>query len=290
MTQTPSSPTLVAVQGATGQQGGAVAAALLERGVRVRGLTRDPASAAGIALAGAGAEVVAAEPTDADSLAEAFAGASHVFAMTTPAAGGPAGEVVQGEAMVTAAERAGVSFVCFSSVGGAERHTGVPHFDSKRRVEERLQASGLGSVILRPVFFMDNLAGTGVEDGTVVVRLPLPADVPLQMVAVQDIGRIAAAVLLEPGRVEGAVEIAGDELTGEQVAEVFGRAAGLPARYEALPLQVLGEDEDMRSMFDWFTRLPAYRADFALTRELDPGLLDLPGWLAATGWSRSAGG
>ncbi|MFF2773182.1 NmrA family NAD(P)-binding protein, partial [Streptomyces bacillaris] len=116
-----------------------------------------------------------------------------------------------------AAARAGVPHFVFSSVGGAERHTGIPHFDTKRRVEEHLDALGIHRTIIRPVFFMDNLAArsVSVEDGVVVVRMALPADVPLEMVAVRDIGRVAAAILLGGTPVEGSsLEIAGDRLTG----------------------------------------------------------------------------
>jgi len=85
----------------------------------------------------------------------------------------------------------------------------------------------------------------------------------------------------------GSIEIAGDELTGEQIADAFGRQAGLPARFEPLPLAALAGDPDLDAMFTWFTRLPAYQADFAATRELHPGVHDLPTWLATTSQPRT---
>lgn len=176
----------------------------------------------------------------------------------------------------------------FSSVGGAERHSGIDHFESKRRVEEHIESLGIHATFVRPVFFMENLLGMGVsvEDGTVVVRQPLPEDIPLQMVAVRDIGRVAASILLGGTAVEGkGVEIAGDELTGPQIAAAFGEAAGLPARYEALPLEALAGMGDAATMFEWFTKLPAYQADFAATRKLDPEVLDLKAWIAHIGWT-----
>jgi uncharacterized protein YbjT (DUF2867 family) len=137
---------------------------------------------------------------------------------------------------------------------------------------------------VRPTFFMDNFKQSGPQelDGVLVLRSPLAPGMPLQMIAVQDIGAVAAASLLDPNRVPGgSIEIAGDELTGEQIADVYGRQAGLPARFEPLPLNVLA-DPDLQAMLTWFTQLPAFQADFAATRELDPGVLDLPGWLATT--------
>jgi uncharacterized protein YbjT (DUF2867 family) len=112
-----------------------------------------------------------------------------------------------------------------------------------------------------------------------VVRLPMPDGIPLQMVAVNDIGAVAAAVLIAPSRVPtGAVEIAGDELTGSQIADVFGRRAGRPARFEALPPTAVGDD-DLRAMFTWFATPPSYQADRALTAELAPQVQTFEQWL-----------
>jgi uncharacterized protein YbjT (DUF2867 family) len=276
---------VIAVVGATGQQGGATARALLDAGARVRALVRDPARARD--LADRGAELVRADLQDPDSLRTAFRGAQRVFAMTTPfGPRGVDGELADGTALADAAADAGVEHLVFSSVGGAERNTGIPHFESKRRVEEHIESLGLPATFVRPVFFMENLRWmASADDGEVVVRMALPADVPLQMIAVADIGAVTAAVLLDPSRVPGgSVEIGGDERTGEQIAAAFGERAGRPGRYEPLPLAALGDDEDSRAMFGWFAQPPAYRADVAATRALAPGLQDLPTWLARTGW------
>ena len=274
---------VVAVVGATGQQGGATAQALLSADVSVRALVRNPDKPAAQALAAAGAQLVIADFDDPASLQTAFEGISRVFAMTTMTSGrGTAGEINDGILIADAAKAAAVEHFVYSSVGGAERHTGIPHFESKRRVEEHIENLGLPSTFVRPTFFYDNLLSQSPapEDGTIVVRLPMPDGVPLQMVAVNDIGAVAAAVLIDPSRVPaGAVEIAGDELTGSQIADVFGRRAGLPARFEALPPAAAGDD-DLRAMFSWFATPPSYRADRALTAELDPHLQTFEQWLA----------
>lgn len=275
-------PRTYAVVGATGQQGGAVVAALISRGQGVRALVRDPESDRAKALADQGVELVRADLTDPDSLQTAFTGVDGVFAMTTPREGGPEAETEAGLAIVDAAQAAGVPHLLFSSVGGAERETGIPHFESKRRVEEHLQSLPLRSTIVRPVFFMDNLTQFMTpreEDGVLVLRAPLAPEVPLQMVAVSDIGTVAAALLINPDAAPGGeLEIAGDDLTPEQIAATFGAQAGLPARFEPVPTD--GMDEDSKAMFDWFTRVPAYQADFGRTRELDPAVLDFAAFLA----------
>jgi uncharacterized protein YbjT (DUF2867 family) len=282
---------LVAVVGATGKQGGSVVDALLEHGVRVRALVRDLGAPAAQRLADRGVELTVGDLTDAASLDTLFDGADAAFAMTTPIPGGTEHETAVGIAIADAASRAQLPHLVFSSVGGAERKSGVPHFESKRRVEERIESLDIHHTFLRPVFFMDNLAGfsTSVEEGQVVVRMAMPGDIPLQMVAVRDIGKAAAAILLGRTAVEGSsVEIAGDSLTGEQIAQAIGAHAGVPARYEALPLEAIASFGDTAEMFRWFTETPAYQADFAATRTLVPDLLDLPSWLASSGWNPTA--
>jgi uncharacterized protein YbjT (DUF2867 family) len=284
----------IAVFGATGQQGGSVVDALLARGAHVRALVRDPASDRARALADRGVELAPVEIGAAASLSTALKGVDALFFMTTP--GGTTlaeieGETRVGRALVDAAVVAAVPHVVFSSVGGAERDSGVPHFESKRRVEEHLERSGLRTTFVRPVAFMDNFTfmGPSVENGEIVLRWPLPDGIPLQLVAVRDIGRISASFLLGAAEAPGgAIEIAGDERTGSRIAAAIGEHAGLPARYEALPLQVLGENEDGQAMFRWFAETPAYQADISAVKAIEPGAWDLPTWLRSSGWTLPA--
>ncbi|MGO2994407.1 MAG: NmrA family NAD(P)-binding protein, partial [Brachybacterium alimentarium] len=132
----------IAVYGATGQQGGAVLDALLAKGASVRALVRNPSSDRAQALAQRGVELVQADADEPASLVPALDGVKALFFMTTPPGGvqteDTEGETRQGIALADAAKQAGVPHVVYSSVGGAERETGVPHFESKRRVEEHL--------------------------------------------------------------------------------------------------------------------------------------------------------
>jgi uncharacterized protein YbjT (DUF2867 family) len=284
-----------AVFGATGKQGGSVVEALLSRGAHVRALVRNPGSDRAQALSRRGVELARIDIADAASLSAALQGVDAFFFMTTPedqTAAAIEGETRQGIALVDAAVEAAVPHVVFSSVGGAERDSGIPHFESKRRVEEHLQRSGLRATYVRPVAFMDNFAfmGPSVENGEIVLRMPLPDHIPLQMIAVRDIGEIGAALLLEDAKApDGAIEIAGDERTGSQIAAAFGEHAGLPARYEALPLAVIGDSEDAQAMFRWFAETPAYQADVSTVNTIHPSAWDLPTWLRSSGWSAPGG-
>lgn len=277
---------IFAVYGATGQQGGAVVNSLLERGASVRALVRDKTSEKALALAARGVELVHADADEPSTLTPALEGVQALFFMTTPVGGveneDTEGETRQGVAIVDAAHAAQVPHIVYSSVGGAERKSGIPHFESKRRVEERLEELGAPVTLIRPVFFMENLAhmAPAKENGELVLRLPLADGVPLQMIAAQDIGYLVADALLRPEVIPGnALEIAGDERTGTQIASEYAEYTGLPARYEALPLSILDGKDDMQAMFRWFAETPAYEADLDKVRDIHPTMLSFPAWL-----------
>jgi uncharacterized protein YbjT (DUF2867 family) len=271
----------ITVIGATGQQGGAVVDALLKRAVPIRAVTRNPNGDKARSLAQRGVEVVCADLEEVDSVRAAFDGAAAAFAMTThDGPDGPKREVAHGRVIAAAAADAGLPFLVYSSVGGVERGSGVPHFESKHHIEERL-LEAVPVTFVRPTFFMETLRMMIRRDGDrVAVAMPLPGDVAVQMISVRDIGRVAAAVFANGDAAVAPVEIAGDELTGEQIAERVAHRLGSPATYVQLPLDVLGDDEDLKVMFGWLARLPAYQADFARTRELVGDVQDLSRWLA----------
>ncbi|MFB6753552.1 NmrA family NAD(P)-binding protein [Streptomyces sp. NPDC056353] len=280
----------IAVFGATGQQGGAVVDALLDHKARVRALVRNPQSDRAQALAARGVELAAIRADDPALLAAALATVEGFYFMTPEANGleEVEAEIRIGTTLVDAAVEAGVPHVVFNSVFGADRESGVPHHDSKHSIEEYLRKSGLRASMVRATAFMENYASVmapSLEHGEIVLRLPLPEDVPLKMISVRDIGRVAAALLLGTAQAPGgAVELVGDELTGPQIAAAFGARAGLPARYEALPLSVLPNDLD-RVMFREFAEAAGSPADLSAVRAIEPATLDLAEWIRVTGWT-----
>jgi uncharacterized protein YbjT (DUF2867 family) len=277
-----------AVFGATGQQGGAVVDALLAQQAPVRALVREPDSERAQALAHRGVELARIDIEAPDSLVAALAGSAGFFFMTTPSGGmeNPdiAAETPQGIALAEAAAKAGVPHTVYSSVGGADRDSGVPHFETKRRVEEKLDTLDIRTTLVRPTSFMENFAfmGPSFENGELVVRMPLPDGIPLQMIAVRDIGVVAARALLRSTDVPDVIEIAGDARTGSEIADAFAKRTGLPARYEALPIEVLQGNEDSTAMFRWFAETPAYQADIDQVRSIHADVWDLTAWLDNT--------
>lgn len=281
---------LVLVTGATGQQGGAAVNALLEHGHRVRGLTRNPDSEKARALAARGVEVVTGDFERIDSLVAAATGVDAVYGMTTMFEAGVEAETSQGKALVDAVKQAGVQHLVFGSVASADQNTGIPHFDSKFKVEEYIKASGINYTIIAPVSFMDNFLGPwflpGLGEGK--LAMAVPAETELQHVSVRDIGRFAAVLVDRGASVYGhRFDIAGDDLTGPEAAGVIGAATGIETAYTGFPAEAMREqDEDMYLMFDWFGRV-GYSVDIAALRRDFPkvGWQTLADWASIQDWS-----
>ncbi|HWO58655.1 MAG TPA: NmrA/HSCARG family protein [Umezawaea sp.] len=288
----------IVVVGATGSQGGAVARHLLRDGRHVRALTRDPDSAGAEALRNAGAQVVRARMEDVDSLVAAAEGAWGMFSVQ-PTVGSPGtapdftaeDEVRWGVNVAEAARAVGVGHFVFTSVAGADRHEDevLPvNLVSKWRIERHVAALDLPATILRPVSFMENFTGGyALRDGTLSTGLaPL---VPQQVLAVDDVGAVAALAFARPEEWIGrALSLAGDELTPVEVAAAIGRALGTPLPYVQVPgdvIRALGED--FAHANDWLNER-GYRADVSATREVHPAAMDFHTWLERTGAARIA--
>src|SRR5712672_3743418 len=236
----------VVVTGGTGKQGGAVVKSLLERGHQVRVVTRNTDSAKARELANGGVTLVRASLEDTAALTKALEGATSLFAMTTPLEGGTQAETRQGISAADAAKAAGVHLV-FTSVGSANRQTGVPHFDSKYEVEKHIAKIGVRATVLAPVYFMENLYFGKEQLAKGVYAAPLPPTKRLAQVATTDIGAIAVRLFENPGRFAGKrFDLGGDELTGNDILAILSRVTGRAFTYFHVPLdgirQRMGED------------------------------------------------
>jgi uncharacterized protein YbjT (DUF2867 family) len=281
----------ILVTGATGQQGGAVLRYLRMQGFTVRALTRDVHSPAARTLGATGVSVIQGDFDDRASLARALDGAYGAYAVQTPyQRGGVEGELRQGLAFADAAKAAGIQHLVYSSVGSADRQTGIPHFESKYQIEEHIRAIGLPYTILRPVFLMENFLANRDTILSGTLAEPLPPATPLQLVACDDIGAFAALAFAAPAQWIGrAIELAGDELTMPQAAEVFGRVIGRPVQYVQVPMAEFRRTsgEELATMFTWFNQV-GYGADLPTLRAIYPALTTLEQWLRRTGWQGAA--
>lgn len=270
----------ILITGATGKQGGAVARHLAGKGFALRAMTRKPDSDAAKALAARGVEVVAGDLDDAGSLERAATGAWGVFAVQNTWEAGVEKEEEQGKRLAKVARDKGVQHFVYSSVGSANRQTGIPHFDNKFRVEETVKSLGFPShVILRPVFFFENLPSPWFMHGDSLVTALAPTT-KLQMIASDDIGRIAARTFTHATQHAGqAYELGGDALTMPEAATVLGRALGRTIQYTQIPIaEVRKNSEDFALMLEWFDRV-GYAADVpALERTFDLRMTKAADW------------
>jgi uncharacterized protein YbjT (DUF2867 family) len=304
---------IITVFGATGAQGGGLAHAILadrERRFTVRAITRKPGSAAARALAQAGAEVIAADLDDPASVERAMQGAHGAFCVTSFWEHfSPERELAQARAMAAAAAAASVRHVVWSTLedtrefvapGSAMPMLGgrynVPHFDAKGEANRAFVDSGVPTTLLYTSFYWENLIHFGMqptrgEDGTLQFVLPM-ASARLPGIAVEDIGPCAFGIFAGGESLAGkSVGVAGEQLTGAQMAEQLALALGEPVRHvapsphEYAALGFPGAD-DLANMFQFktdFERTYCAARNPACARELHPGLQSFAGWLARHG-------
>jgi len=276
----------VLVTGATGQQGGALARVLLDKGHRVRAFVRKPDSPEAKELERLGAELTEGNFEQPSTIEDAARGVDAVFVVATPFEAGTEAEVRHGIAAVDAAKAAGVGHLVYSSVANADRDTAIPHFDSKREVEEHIERLGVPYTIVAPVYFMENLLAPWTLPELKEGRLPmaLSSSRPLQQIALSDIAAFTRVVLENREEFEGRrVDIASDELAGEEAAEVLTRVTGREIEYVELPLEQVRQamGEDGARMFEWFDRV-GYSADIAALLRDHPEV----GWHTFEEWAK----
>jgi len=302
---------IIAVVGATGAQGGGLVRAILaDRNgeFRVRALTRNPDSDKARALAAAGAELVRADLDDQASLERAFAGAHGVFALTNFWEHfSPEKELAQAGNQARAAKAAGVHHVIWSTLEDTRRWVPlgddrlptlqgrykVPHFDAKGEADQIFRVLGVPTTFLLTAFYWDNLIyfGAGPQkgaDGRLAISFPL-GDKKLPAIAVEDIGKAAYAIFKRGDEfINRTVGIAGEHLSGQEMAAALSRALGREIVYNAVTPETYrglgfpGAD-DMGNMFqfkrDFNEDFRAVRSiDF--TRDLIPELQSFETWLA----------
>lgn len=303
---------IIAVLGATGAQGGGLIRALLrdkDGGFAARALTRDPNSDKAKELAQLGAEVVAADVDDPESLKRAFAGAHGAYCVTFFWAHfSPEKELAEARAMAEAAKIAGLKHVIWSTLEDTRKWVPldddrmptlmgtykVPHFDAKGEANQVFSDLKLPMTFLLTSFYWDNLIHFGMgpkrgADGKLAITFPM-GDKKLPGIAAEDIGRCAYGIFKQDGKYIGqTVGIAGEHLTGAQMATALSQALGQDVHYNAVEPEVyrgfgFPGAEDLGNMFQFKRDFEEYfcgvrKVDVA--RALNPELQSFSQWLAA---------
>ncbi|HSM00134.1 MAG TPA: NmrA/HSCARG family protein [Candidatus Limnocylindria bacterium] len=302
---------IIAVVGATGAQGSGLCRAILNDkggGFRVRALTRNPGSDKAKELAKLGAEVVAADVDDEKSLEKAFRGAYGAFCVTFFWEHfSPEKEYAHASAMAHAAKNAGVKHVIWSTLEDTRRWVPlsddrmptlmgkykVPHFDAKGEADRVFTDLGLPVTFLPTSFYWENLIYFGMgpkrgADGKLEITFPM-GDKKLPGVAAEDIGKCAYAIFKNGNEFIGkTVGIAGEHLTGMQMADALTKALGREVRYKDMPPEVyrgLGFPgaEDLGNMFQFkrdFENVFCGAREVGVARSLNPSLQTFQAWLA----------
>lgn len=280
---------IILVAGATGNQGGAVAHRLLQEGnFAVHALTRDKNKPQAQALKNAGAELIEGDLNDSASLEEGLKGVYGVFSLQD-FHGGTEVEIRQGNALADAAKNAGVKHFVYSSVGSAERNTGIPHFDSKFKIEEHIQAIGLPATIIRPVFFMYNYEGMRamIENG--MLYMPLSPDKKLQQLSEDDFGKMVAKVFAQRDEFLGKqIEVTSIDISMTEVAATFSRVMGKEIKYQQIPFEAFQQQAgaELTTMFRWFENV-GYNANINELEKAFFPLSSLDTYLKEHGWGKA---
>ena len=280
----------VLVSGATGNQGGAVAQALINNGHSVRALTRNLNSPAAKQLQNLGADLILGDFNDAESISKALQQVDAFYLMGSPFEVGVEGETKQGIVLANAAKEVGIGHLIYGSVANADLKTGIPHFESKYKVEQHIMTLGVPYTISAPVFFMDNVVAPWSIDSLKAGKImqAMPKDRLLQQISVKNIGEFVASLIDRRPEVFGKrFDIAGDELTGEEMANIITRTTENQTGYESFPVSLLKEQsEDMAAMFEWFNtvgynvNIPALKKEFS-----DVDWQDYSQWGASKDWT-----
>jgi len=271
----------ILIIGATGQQGGSLARILLQKKHKVYALTRgrEAQSSAAQDLVNKGAIVVKGDLNDPDSLRHAVKDIESIFLMGTPFEDGTEGEIRRGKLMADIAKENKVEHLVYSSVVNADKNTGIPHFDSKYEVEQHIKNLRIPYTIIGPTFFMENLLyqRQGLQQGQ--FTLPLSPSTILQQIPVQNIAEFLALVIESPERFLGKrIDIASDEVTGQQATEILSNVLEHKIEYTPIP----APNDDLARMFEWYEKVGT-DIDIASLHKEYPTV----NWLSFKDWARS---
>ena len=302
----------IAVVGATGAQGGGLVRAILadpDQRFAVRAITRDPSSEKARELAAAGAQVVAGDADAPETLEAAFAGAHGAFLVTSFWEHmSPERELEQAAALARATKAAGVEHVVWSTLEDTRESVplsdermptlrekyNVPHFDAKGEADAIFAAEGVPVTYLKVAFYWENFIyfGQGPHpspDGGLVLALPLGGG-KLAGIAVGDVGKVVLGIFAKGEAMIGqTVGIAGETLSGPELAEAFSKHLGRPVAFYDMPFddyRALGFPgaDDMGNMYQWQAIAGEdFLAERSVetARALNPELLTFDAWLAA---------
>jgi len=272
------------VTGATGNQGGAVAASLIKKGFKIKVLTRNVASAKAQKFQKLNVELIKGDLNDLNTYRNHLKDVDGIFSVQT-FENGIEKEIKQGIDLANLAKEYGVNHFLYSSVAGADLNTGIPHFDSKYKIENYIKQLGLPYTIMRPNSLFENFLIPQVRSRILKGKLasPINKNKTQQFISAVDIGEISADIFLDKDRYLGkTITIGSEEMDIQQVAAIFSEVLGKEISYQKFPMLiarfVMGKD--LYKMFKWINENDAvFIKDLELFKKENPNLLSLKQWI-----------
>lgn len=272
------------VTGATGNQGGAVAASLIKNGFKIKVLTRKTDSVNAQKLQKQNVELIKGDLSDLDTFRNHLKDIDGIFSVQT-FENGIDKEIKQGMDLAMLAKEYGVNHFLYSSVVGADLNTGIPHFDSKYKIENHVKQLGLPYTIIRPNSFFENFLIPQVRSRILKGKLasPINKNKTQQFISAVDVGEISADIFLNKDKYLGkTITIGSEEMDMQQVATIFSEVLGKEISYQKFPMLiarfVMGKD--LYKMFKWINENDAiFMKDLELFKKENPNLLSLRQWI-----------
>lgn len=270
------------VTGATGNQGGGATRNLLSKGFYVKALVRNPAA---LKLAAQeNLEIIKGDLDDVNSYRHHLTGCDGVFCNLV-FINGIDKEIKQGFELVNAAKENNVKHFVYASVMGCDLNTGIPHWESKNKIEQHVKASGMSYTILRPSSLYENMLIPQVKSRILKGKLVLPTDKTTvqQFISSEDVGKIATTVFSNREKYDGrTINLATEQMDGEQLASTFSKVMGRQIKFQHLPMFItrLVMGRDLAKMFRWVNNNDTrFVRDIQGFRNEFPGMLSLEEWI-----------
>ena len=279
-----SQPNKIFVTGATGNQGGAATRNLLGRGYYVKALVRNPALAK--LSAHQNLEIIKGDLDDVNSYRHHLHDCDGVFCNLV-FSHGIKKEIKQGFDLVDASRENNIKHFVYASVIGCDLNTGIPHWESKNKIENHIKASGMNYTILRPSSLFENMLRPQVKSRILKGKLVLPTREATvqQLISSEDVGMIAASVFSNPGKYQGVtMNLAAEQMNGEQLAATYSKVMGRKIQFQQLPMFItrLVMGRGLAKMFRWINdNDPGFVKDLQAFKKEFPGMLSLEEWIKA---------
>jgi len=275
---------IIFVTGGTGNQGGAVARNLSQQGFTVKVLTRNTNSVNSVNLKKLNIELIKGDLNNTDTYREHLKNVDRIFSVQT-FQNGVDKEIKQWTTLATLGKEVGVKHFLYSSVFGANLNTGVPHMESKHKIENYIKQTRLPFTIIRPTSLYENFLIPQVKNNILKGKLVQPIDSHTiqQYIAAEDIGKAAVKIFLNSNEYLGkTIPLAAEQLSTQEVADTFSNMLNIKIEYQKLPALItrLFLGRGLYKMFKWMNEKSSFtQEDIDSTRKEFPNLLSLRNWI-----------